>query len=157
MPDNSLAALYQEIILEHSRKPRNFGALACPPAIEGLGHNPSCGDKLVLFVQLEGDIIKDIKHNSEGCAIFSASCSLLSAHLIGKSKPEVLEILDIYLKLITLSDSVPSDAELTKLGKLGVFQNIRQYPARIKCAALFTRTLQSLLLGESAPASTEDN
>ena len=153
---SDLSALYQEIILEHSRKPRNFGVLASPPAIEGLGLNPSCGDKLVLFVQKEGDKIADIRHDSEGCAIFKASCSLMSSFLIGKTADEAQILLELYLKLVTLDDDIPTDEELKKLGKLAVFQNIRNYPARVKCAALFVRTMQNILNGGQDPVNTEE-
>ncbi|MGL5254334.1 MAG: Fe-S cluster assembly sulfur transfer protein SufU [Brevinema sp.] len=153
---SDLSALYQEIILEHSRKPRNFGVLTSPPAMEGLGLNPSCGDKLVLYVQLDDDKIADIRHNSEGCAIFKASCSLMSSFLIGKTSSEAQIILELYLKLITLDEADLLDEDLKKLGKLAVFQNIRNYPARVKCAALFVRTMQNILNGGDEAVNTEE-
>lgn len=142
----NLANLYQELILEHSKNPRHAGVLEPPNAKKGLGINPSCGDKLVLSLALKDGVIKDIKHDSDGCSIFRASCSLISQLLIGKSTQEAEQILEIFIRLITFDENNTfTPEELTLLGKLKVFENIANYPARVKCAALFTRTIQELL------------
>ncbi|MGL4394733.1 MAG: Fe-S cluster assembly sulfur transfer protein SufU [Brevinema sp.] len=146
----NLANLYQELILEHSKNPRNTGVLDSPNAKKGLGVNPSCGDKLLLSIELDGDVITAIKHDSDGCAIFRSVCSMMSQTLTGKTKAEALEILEIYMRLITFDEENKfSPEEKQLLGKLQIFENVRNYPARVKCAALFTRTLQDLLENES--------
>ncbi len=145
--NENLANLYQELILDHSRNPLNFGELASPPAIQRVGSNPLCGDKLVAFLVTENDKIKDLKFKGEGCSIFISACSMLSAALKGKSIDEAKEFITRFISLITLNEdeSAMSQIEMDKLGKLAVFQHVRNYPARVKCAALFARTIQSLL------------
>lgn len=142
----NLANLYQELIIEHSKNPRNAGTLNNPNTKKCLGINPSCGDKLVLFADIEDNKIIDIKYEGDGCSIFQASCSLMSQLLIGKTIKEAQELLDLFMKLIIFDDENSlSHEELKKLGKLQVFENIKNYPARVKCAALFVRTLQNIL------------
>lgn len=159
----NLANLYQELILEHSKSPRNAGLLETPTSKKALGINPSCGDKLILSIDMEDNIIKAIKHESDGCSIFRASCSMMSQLLSGKTKTEALEILDIYMRLITFDENNTfTPEELKLLGKLQVFENVANYPARVKCAALFTRTLQDMLnrydeIDDEMVISTEDD
>lgn len=142
----NLANLYQELIIEHSRNPRNIGVLESSIAKKGLGVNPSCGDKLLLSIEMDGDKITAIKHDSDGCSIFRSTCSLMSQLLIGKTTLEAKKIMDIFMKLITFDEQHQlSQEERHLLGKLEVFENIKNYPARVKCAALFARTLQNLL------------
>ncbi|MGL4366720.1 MAG: Fe-S cluster assembly sulfur transfer protein SufU [Brevinemataceae bacterium] len=143
----NLANLYQEIIIEHSKNPRNAGTLDSPNTKKKLGINPSCGDKLLLTADIENNTFANIKHNSEGCSIFRASCSLMSQMLIGKTLPEAENIIKQYIKIITFDNNPDSvtDEEYKILGKLAVFQNIQNYPARVKCAALFARTLEDLI------------
>ena len=145
--NENLANLYQELILDHSRNPLNFGELSCPPALQRVGSNPLCGDKLVVFLAMNNGKIEDIKFKGEGCSIFISACSMLSAALKGKNIEEAKEFITRFMGLITLSEdeSVLGRDELDKLGKLAVFQHVRNYPARVKCAALFARTAQSLL------------
>ncbi len=159
----NLANLYQELILEHSKNPRHTGTCDSPTSKKGLGINATCGDKLVLSLDIKDGVIADIKHESDGCSIFRASCSLMSQLLIGKNKAEATEILSLFIRLITFdTDNTFTDEELQMLGKLQVFQNIANYPARVKCAALFTRTLQDLLknydsMDDELIVSTEDD
>ncbi|MGL5956571.1 MAG: Fe-S cluster assembly sulfur transfer protein SufU [Brevinema sp.] len=142
----NLAKLYQELILEHSKNPKNIGVVNSPTAKKGLGLNPSCGDKLILSLDIQDGIIKDLKHESDGCSIFRASCSMMSQILIGKTKEVAEEISTLFIRLITFDEhNTFSPEELKLLGKLQVFENVSRYPARVKCAALFTRTLQDLL------------
>lgn len=159
----NLANLYQELILEHSKHPLNTGVLESPPAKKGLGINPSCGDKLLLSIEIQDGIIQAIKHESDGCAIFRSSCSLMSQLLKGKNVTEAEEILALFITLITFDeDNHLTSEELKILGKLQIFENIRNYPARVKCAALFTRTIQDLItnydsIDDEHVISTEDD
>lgn len=153
---NNLAGLYQELILEHSRNPRNFGTLPVPPAQESLGINPSCGDKLVLYLERNGNNIVNIKYDNEGCAIFKASCSLMSQMLVGKTIEEAKKILGVYMDTLMLSNNVPDNESIKLLGKLKIFENVKNYPVRVKCAALFARTMQSMLDNENTVVSSED-
>ncbi|MGL4677546.1 MAG: Fe-S cluster assembly sulfur transfer protein SufU [Brevinema sp.] len=142
----NLANLYRELILEHSKNPKNTGLIESPTAKKGLGINASCGDKLVLSLEIQDGIIKDLKHESDGCSIFLASCSMISQMLVGKDIIEAEEILNLFIRLITFHENNTfNPRELKLLGKLQVFENIAQYPARVKCASLFTRTLQDLI------------
>lgn len=145
--NENLANLYQELILDHSRNPMNVGELACPPALQRVGSNPLCGDKLVVFLAMNNNKIEDIKFKGEGCSIFISACSMLSTALKGKNMTEAKEFITHFIELITLSEDglAMNQDKLSKLGKLTVFQHVRNYPARVKCAALFVRTVQSLL------------
>ncbi|MGL4388365.1 MAG: Fe-S cluster assembly sulfur transfer protein SufU, partial [Brevinema sp.] len=139
----------------------NVGVCDSPKAKKGLGVNPSCGDKLLLSMEMDNDMIVSIKHDSDGCSIFRSSCSMMSQLITGKTKTEALKILEIYMRLITFDEKNEFSAEERHLlGKLQVFENVRNYPARVKCAALFTRTLQNLLENENSEeeivSSSED-
>ena len=141
--------LYQELILDHSKRPRN-----CHP-MEGAnrkaeGYNPLCGDKLKLFVKMEGDIVKDASFQGSGCAISTASASLMTESLKGKTRDEALKLLQKFHDLLTTDTPAGKD-----LGKLVVFCGVRDYPARVKCATLAWHTLRSALNGVDAPVTTE--
>jgi nitrogen fixation NifU-like protein len=131
--------LYQEIILDHSKRPRN-----CHPMDDANrraeGYNPLCGDKLKLFLKLEGDVVKDVSFIGSGCAISTASASLMTESLKGKTRDEALKLLDKFHELLTTDAAVRED-----LGKLVVFCGVRDYPARVKCATLAWHTLKSAL------------
>ncbi|MGL4524420.1 MAG: Fe-S cluster assembly sulfur transfer protein SufU [Spirochaetia bacterium] len=144
---SNLAALYQDLILEHSSNPLNQGELATPPAYQRVGANPLCGDKLVAYIEYENEKILNIKFRGEGCSIFMSAASILSQALIGKTKNEATQLLSLFMTLITLTEEPKdmNDTDMKKLGKLVVFKNIRNYPARVKCAALFARTIESLI------------
>jgi nitrogen fixation NifU-like protein len=115
------------------------------------GYNPLCGDKLKLFVKIENDIVVDVSFVGSGCAISTASASLMTESLKGKSRTEALKLLDKFHELLTTDTAVSKD-----LGKLVVFCGVRDYPARVKCATLAWHTLKSALNGEIAePATTE--
>jgi nitrogen fixation NifU-like protein len=115
------------------------------------GYNPLCGDKLKLFVKIENDIVVDVSFVGSGCAISTASASLMTESLKGKSRPEALKLLEKFHELLTTDTAVSKD-----LGKLVVFCGVRDYPARVKCATLAWHTLKSALNGEIAdPVSTE--
>lgn len=141
--------LYQEIILDHSKHPRNCHAMA-EANREAEGYNPLCGDKLKLFLKLDGDKVVDASFEGSGCAISTASASLMTESLKGKTRQEALELLEKFHELLTTDTPVRQD-----LGKLVVFCGVRDYPARVKCATLAWHTLKSALSGSGEVASTE--
>ena len=141
--------LYQEIILDHSKHPRNCHAMA-EANREAEGYNPLCGDKLKLFLRVDGDKVVDASFEGSGCAISTASASLMTESLKGKTRQEALELLDKFHELLTTDTPVRQD-----LGKLVVFCGVRDYPARVKCATLAWHTLKSALSGSEEVASTE--
>ena len=145
--------LYRDVILDHNRKPRNFGALeAADASVEG--YNPMCGDHLTLRLKLNDGTISDIRFEGQGCAISTASASLMTEAVKGKSRDEALQLFDRVHHLLT-EDSAPSD----ELGKLAALSGVREYPARVKCASLCWHTLASALkaadLKSVPPVSTE--
>ena len=141
--------LYQDLILDHSKRPRNCHAME-DATRNAEGYNPLCGDKLKLYVKMEGDIVKDASFQGCGCAIFTASTSLMTESLKGKTRDEALKLLDKFHDLLTTDTPVTND-----LGKLVVFCGVRDYPARVKCATLAWHTLKSALNGVADPVSTE--
>jgi nitrogen fixation NifU-like protein len=143
--------LYQEIIVDHNRAPRNFGAL--PQADRVLeGYNPLCGDRLRLYVKMSGDRIVDIRFDGSGCAISVASASLMTEAMKGKSMDEAKRLFESFHDLVT-GGKAPVDA--TRLGKLAALAGVRDYPARVKCATLCWHTLNAILAGAHEPVSTE--
>jgi len=141
--------LYQEIILDHSKRPRN-----CHPMEDANrkaeGYNPLCGDRLKLYIKIENDTVIDASFVGSGCAISTASASLMTESLKGKSREEAMKLLDRFHELLTTDTPVSQD-----LGKLVVFCGVRDYPARVKCATLAWHTLKSALNGSAEPVSTE--
>lgn len=146
-----LRELYQELVLDHGRHPRNFHPMEDPDR-QTVGYNPLCGDKLTLYLRLDGDRVVDVSFQGQGCAISTASASLLTEALKGKSRAEVQELLDAFVAMLT-QDSAAVD--LDKLGKLAVFQGVKEFPIRVKCATLAWRTLEAALSGQSEPVTTE--
>jgi nitrogen fixation protein NifU and related proteins len=145
--------LYRDVILDHNRRPRNFGALESADAsVEGF--NPMCGDHLTLRLKLKDDTISDIRFEGHGCAISTASASLMTEAVKGKSRGEALQLFDRVHHLLTDGAVAPDE-----LGKLAALSGVREYPARVKCASLCWHTLASALKSadlKSLPAvSTE--
>ena len=145
--------LYQEVILDHSRRPRNFGDLA-DAAVRVHGDNPACGDEIHLSVKFDGDgSLQDIKFTGHGCAISQASASLMTMKLKGKSRAEVMEMLDAFHDLVTdATNEAPKN-----LGDLRAMKGVRNFPQRVKCAMLAWRAIEQALeqgAGE-ATVSTE--
>jgi len=141
--------LYQETILDHSKRPRNFHVMEDANR-KAEGYNPLCGDKLRLYLKIENDIVQDASFEGSGCAISTASASLMTESLKGKTREEAMRLLDKFHDLLT------TDTEVTKdLGKLVVFCGVRDYPARVKCATLAWHTLKSALNGTDDPVTTE--
>jgi nitrogen fixation NifU-like protein len=141
--------LYQETILDHSKRPRNFHSMDDANR-KAEGYNPLCGDKLKLFLRVEDDIVKEASFIGAGCAISTASASLMTESLKGKNRAEALKLLDEFHELLTTDSEVAKD-----LGKLVVFCGVREYPARVKCATLAWHTLRSALNDTGETASTE--
>jgi nitrogen fixation NifU-like protein len=141
--------LYQEIIIDHSKRPRNCHAMDDANR-EAEGYNPLCGDKLKLYLKLENDVVKDVSFVGSGCAISTASASLMTESLKGKTRPEALRLLEQFHELLTTDTPVSKE-----LGKLVVFCGVREYPARVKCATLAWHTLKSALNDAEEVTSTE--
>ncbi len=142
--------LYQEVIVDHNRSPRNFGKLDdADTTLEGF--NPLCGDKLTLYLKTDGENISDIAFDGSGCAISVASASLMTDAMKGKSLEEAEKLFNEFHKLVTTDDEY--DAEY--LGKLAALAGVKDYPARVKCASLCWHTLHSALHGENTPVKTE--
>jgi nitrogen fixation NifU-like protein len=134
-----LNELYRDVILDHNRRPRNFGGLdAADASVEGF--NPMCGDHLTLRLKLKDDTISDIRFEGEGCAISTASASLMTEAVKGRSRGEALQLFERVHQLLT--DDAASASEL---GKLAALSGVREYPARVKCASLCWHTLASAL------------
>ena len=141
--------LYQEIILDHSKRPRNCHAMDDANR-KAEGYNPLCGDKLKLFLKMDGDVVKDVSFVGSGCAISTASASLMTESLKGKSREDALKLLEKFHELLTTDTPVSQE-----LGKLVVFCGVRDYPARVKCATLAWHTLKNALNGAEDTVTTE--
>ena len=151
---SELTDLYQQVILDHNRRPRNYGKL------EGAnrhaeGFNPICGDHLTLYLRLNGDVIDDLRFEGEGCAISKASASLMTDSLKGKTAAEAEALFERIHQMLTGNGAVDVEAQADELGKLAVFSGVREYPSRVKCASLSWHALHSALRGEDKPVSTE--
>jgi nitrogen fixation NifU-like protein len=149
---SELSELYQEVILDHNKKPRNFRKLEDPTrTVEGL--NPLCGDQLTLYVDLDGDRIADIGFQGSGCAISRASASMMTDSLKGKTIAEADALFDGVHRMLTTdrSEEVSTDG----LGKLAVLSGVREFPTRVKCASLSWHALRTALKGEGGRVSTE--
>jgi nitrogen fixation protein NifU and related proteins len=147
-----LSDLYQQIIVEHNRAPRNFKKLAHPTR-EAEGANPLCGDQITLEVELAGDRIADIGFQGSGCAISQASASLLTGAVQGKSTADAQELFRQVHAMLTSAPGTPVDT--AKLGKLAALAGVRQFPVRVKCASLPWHTLRAALESAAEPVSTE--
>ena len=149
-----LRELYQETILDHSRKPRNFGEL--PSANRTAeGYNPLCGDRAKIGLDLEGDVIKDVRFKGAGCSIFTASASMMTESVKGRTRPQAEALFERFHDLITGDPSQASRRAVPELGKLAVFAGVSEFPVRVKCAALAWHTLKAALHGDATPVSTE--
>jgi nitrogen fixation NifU-like protein len=141
--------LYQQVILDHCKKPRNFHEMPqCSCSAQG--RNPLCGDQLELFLTLDGDKIADASFVGSGCCISKASASLLTENVKGKTKAEAEQMFDRVRELVTTGKAEGD------LGKLAVFAGVYKYPARVKCAILSWHALMGALKGEAKPVSTEN-
>ncbi len=145
-----LKDLYRDVIIDHNRQPRNFGRLD-PADAHAEGFNPLCGDRLELYVALEGERLKDLKFEGKGCAISVASASLMTETLKGKTRAEAQRYFDEMHALLTQAGHVPT----LELGKLAALSGVREFPVRVKCASLCWHTLNAALARQSKPVSTE--
>ncbi len=148
---NDMQELYQEIILDHNKRPRNFRRLD-DHTHHADGHNPLCGDEIEVFIKVEDGRIADITFQGEGCAISKASASLMTSSLKGRTIEEAHREFGYVIDLLTAKEERPVD--LGELGDLAALQGVRQFPARIKCATLSWHALEAALKG-SSNASTE--
>jgi nitrogen fixation NifU-like protein len=150
MPDKR--SLYEQVILDHNKAPRNFGEL--PDADKkAVGHNTLCGDQFTVFLKMDGDVIDEVQFEGSGCAISKSSASVMTTQLKGRTRAEAEALFQRFHDMITSDfDAGLDEAEF---GKLMVFSGVRQYPVRIKCATLAWHTMLSALHGEDETVSTE--
>ena len=148
---SDLRELYQEVILDHGKNPRNF-RFPEPHTHEGEGYNPLCGDRLTLKLRLNDGAIEDIGFQGQGCAISTASASTMTELLKGRTVDEAHTLFQRFHDVLTGEDPFPDPDEL---GKLAVFTGVREFPMRVKCATLAWHTLEQALAGQAAPATTE--
>lgn len=145
-----LKDLYRDVILDHNRQPRNFGRIEGTDA-QADGYNPLCGDRLTVFVRLKGEQVEDIRFEGKGCAISTASASLMTEAVKGKDRAAIQKLYDKVHELLTQQDAA-ADASL---GKLAALSGVREFPARVKCASLCWHTLNAALAHGAATVSTE--
>jgi nitrogen fixation NifU-like protein len=150
---SDLRELYQEVILDHNKRPRNYRTLESPTRV-AKGHNPLCGDRLTLYVNLEGNRIADLAFEGSGCAISKASASLMTEAVKGKTVAEAEALFERFHDLVTSPPDEP--ATTNGLGKLAVFAGVREYPARVMCASLAWHTMKNAVEDRSEVAKTEE-
>ncbi len=150
---SDLQDLYREVILDHNRQPRNFGELEdADRVIEGV--NPLCGDRMTLYVKLDGDTVEDIRFTGTGCAISVASSSMMTERVKGASLQETLALFEKVHAMLT-AEEFDESAEIEELDKLAALSGVRQYPTRVKCASLAWHALKNALTGADGEVSTE--
>jgi nitrogen fixation NifU-like protein len=149
-----LRELYQEVILDHSKKPRNFRPL---PGATGQadGYNPLCGDRATVFIRLDGDVVADVSFQGAGCSISTASASMMTESVKGKTRAEAEALFERFHTLVTRDSAAAEQAADPALGKLAVFSGVWEFPVRVKCASLPWHTLKAALEGDAHPVSTE--
>ncbi len=149
---SELSELYQELILDHNRRPRNFGAMVEPDR-EAHGHNPLCGDRWTVAVRVSDGVIRDVKFNGAGCAISKASASLMTDAVRERSVQDALALFEKFQAVLTAP--MDRDVDLSDIGKLSVFAGVREFPMRVKCASLAWHTLKAALAQENRVVKTE--
>lgn len=142
---SELSELYQEVILEHNKNPRNFREIESPDRTAD-GNNPLCGDALRVYVKLDGDTVSDVAFKGSGCAISKASASMMTQFVKGKTREEAEIIFDEFHKMVT--GELDAEATENHLGRLKIFAGVLEFPARVKCASLSWHTLHAALKGE---------
>ena len=147
---SELRELYQDVILEHSKAPRNFRELQNANH-KAEGYNPLCGDHFTVYLDVEGDKIHDVSFQGSGCAISKASASMMTQSVKGKSKEEAAKLFEQFHKLVTGQ----GNGDRESLGKLAVFAGVSEFPERVKCATLAWHTLQAALEGKQESVTTE--
>jgi nitrogen fixation NifU-like protein len=149
---SDLSELYQEVILDHNKRPRNYGTLADANRV-ARGHNPLCGDKLTVLAQVDDGVIRDIKFEGSGCAISKASASLMTDAVKGRRVDEALVLFERFHEMVTTP--METDVDRDAMGKLGVLAGVREFPVRVKCASLAWHTLKAALAEPGATVKTE--
>jgi nitrogen fixation NifU-like protein len=149
---SDLRELYQEVILDHHKRPRNFRKLEHANR-QADGFNPLCGDRISVYMQIEGDTVRDIGFVGTGCAISTASASMMTESLKGKTEAEVKAIFERFHQLVT--DHSAAGEDPAALGKLAVFSGVREYPVRVKCATLAWHTMRAALEERHETVATE--
>jgi nitrogen fixation protein NifU and related proteins len=147
-----LRDLYQEVILEHSKAPRNYREVKTADR-KAEGYNPLCGDRFIVYLQMEGDRIQDIAFQGSGCAISKASASMMTQCLKGKTRSEAEKLFERFHEVVT--GRAKANGDSAELGKLAVFSGVSEFPTRVKCAVLAWHTLQAALDGKQDSVSTE--
>jgi nitrogen fixation protein NifU and related proteins len=149
---SDLRELYQEVILDHNKRPRNFRAIE-PPSQKAEGYNPLCGDRITVYLRLKGDVIEDLAFEGSGCAISKASASLMTDALKGRTIVDAGSLFEEFHHMVTAPADTP--VEIGRLDKLAVFAGVREYPVRVKCASLAWHTLRAALEAKHDVVSTE--
>jgi len=144
-----LRDIYQEVILEHAKSPRNYRALATP-TLKAEGYNPLCGDRCTVYLAMQGELIEDIAFQGTGCAISRASASMMTQSLKGKTVSEAQDLFQKFRRMVTGQSS-----NHPEFGKLEAFAGVSGFPARVKCATLAWHTFEAALHGEREPVTTE--
>ncbi|MBA2339926.1 MAG: SUF system NifU family Fe-S cluster assembly protein [Pyrinomonadaceae bacterium] len=148
---SELSDLYQQVILDHNKKPRNFRRLETANR-KADGHNPLCGDQLSVYLQMEDDVVRDVSFEGTGCAISKAAASMMTQSVKGKTRVEAETLFDEFHRMVT--GELDEEATPNNLGRLKIFAGVRDYPARVKCASLSWHTMHAALVGEEM-ATTE--
>jgi len=151
---SELRELYQSVIIDHSKRPRNFGA-PDDANRSADGVNPLCGDKLTVFLRMKDGVVEDVGFEGSGCAISLASASLMTEAVKGRTEAEARAVFGDFHDLVTASPTSQQDPDTEKLGKLSVFAGVREFPVRVKCATLAWHTLASALEGSEDVITTE--
>jgi nitrogen fixation NifU-like protein len=150
---DEIRELYQEVILDHNRNPRNFHVMEDADAsLEGF--NPLCGDHYTFFVKYDGDVIADVSFEGSGCAISKASASIMSAELKGKTREEAERLFELFVGVVT--GKIDAIEHVEEMGKLAAFAGVAEFPIRVKCATLPWHTMHGALSGEEHSISTEE-
>ena len=144
--------LYQEIVMDHNRRPRNFGSIADSTS-SSEGFNPLCGDQVTVFLKVSDEIVEDVSFKGVGCAISKSSASMMTEGVKGKSVAEALTVFQAFRRMLTTTCDQVVASEV--LGDLEILKGVSQYPTRIKCATLSWHTLQAALQGSGSDVSTE--
>jgi nitrogen fixation NifU-like protein len=147
---SDLSDLYQEVILDHNKRPRNCYVMDCATRTAD-GHNPLCGDIVKVYLRIEGGVIEEISFQGHGCAICTASTSMMTESVKGKTVEEAKELFDVFREMLT----GVAQEQGVELGKLQVFEGVREYPVRVKCATLAWHTLNAAMEGDEEAATTE--
>ena len=150
MPTDALRELYQEVILDHTKNPRNFREIE-NASHDAKGYNPLCGDRLSLYIFVEDGVIRDVSFKGAGCAISTASASMMTEALKGKTEAQAEALFGAFHDVVTGKQGADEEA----LGKLAVFAGVRDYPVRVKCATLAWHTLRAALAAKEEAVSTE--